>query len=244
MSLCLWIQEGLFLLCKRAPPLLAASYPAAAYVSSQSLRTVVLPARWSRSFPRAFVPKTVVNAPRNDYFKQPADQGIQSGFLRKCISSFLSTYSTSAPSANSRFVLHRFLPFRAFDRLRFSLSLSLFLFSLPFASYFAFPVSFLLVLLFFAALFLSNFRLSFYGYVTPYVYVLCLLLLLRCCVLSFSLFSFFVVLSVFEWFCFHKYDFNHFVFSFSMYLSKICCVSWFIYVFPCHFYAILFILSV
>lgn len=28
-----------------------------------------------------------------------------------------------------RFVLHRFLPFRAFDRLRFSLSLSLFLFS-------------------------------------------------------------------------------------------------------------------
>ena len=86
-----------------------------------------------------------------------------------------------------RFVLHRFLPFRAFDRLRFSLSLSL---SLS-------PVSFLLVLLFFAALFLSNFRLSF-GYVTPYVYVLCLLLLLRCCVLSFSLFSFFVVLSVFE----------------------------------------------
>lgn len=121
------------------------------------------------------------------------------------------------------------------------LSLSLSSFSL--ASYFAFPVSFLLVLLFFAALFLSNFRLSF-GYVTPYVYVLCLLLLLRCCVLSFSLFSFFVVLSVFEWFCFHKYDFNHFVFSFSMYLSKICCVSWFIYVFPCHFYAILFILSV
>ena len=53
------------------------SYPAAAYVSSQStLASSSFHQRAiSRSFPRALVSKTVVSAPRNDYFKQPRQPG-------------------------------------------------------------------------------------------------------------------------------------------------------------------------
>lgn len=80
------VNPGLYLWMRPTCFLRPQSYPATAYVSSPVTRFRRFTNAMSRSFPRALVSKTVVSAPRNDYFKQPADQRIQSGFLRKCIS--------------------------------------------------------------------------------------------------------------------------------------------------------------
>ena len=89
--------------------------------TSQWLRLRRSTSEMSRSFPRALVPKTAVSARRNDYFKQPAGRGIQSGFLRKCIPlSWDPCPSVSTSDLLELTVPTSFLPARSFALIPFS----------------------------------------------------------------------------------------------------------------------------
>lgn len=167
-----------------APPSLAASYPAAAYVSSQSLRAASFCQRdeaahsRERSFQRRSSMRHVTiilnNLPTEEY-KVDSYVNAYPLFSRPipppAIFAIRPTSFSSVP--------------RVFDRLHLSLSFS-FRFLSPSTSLlkFRFYSS-----LFFAALFLPGFRSC--PLWLPRVYVLCLSLLLRCCVLYLSPFSLF-----------------------------------------------------